>query len=88
MGAVKIAGAVFVTAEVLHYTGILDDLPPFSNEQTALFSNLKNKALRHTENLRVQIRRQLNPNSVQTFVDRERMGALGMAGGAVVGFLF
>jgi hypothetical protein len=75
------------SAEVLHYTGVVEELPGLSKDQSDMLNNLKVTTIRHAEKFRVQVRRRLNPNNVQAFVDKERMAAIGLASGAFVGVL-
>lgn len=87
MGAIKVAGAAFITAEVLHHTGVLDQLPSLSEEQSDMFMKMKGTAMRQADNFRVQVRRRLNPNKIRAFAKKERMVAYGLASGAFVGVL-
>lgn len=65
----------------------MDDLPELSDDQLDLFKKVKSTTLRHAENARVQVRRRLNPANIQSFVDKERAAAVGLAGGAFVGLM-
>lgn len=66
-------------------TGVLDDLPALSEEQSDLISKAKKHVLRTTEDYRIEIRRALSQEGLQNFFDNERMAAVGFAGGAVAG---
>ena len=74
------------SAEVLHYTGVTDDVK-LSESQTDLFMKMKSKALNTSETFRAQVRRRLTPNNIQNFVDTQTPAALGIASGAFVGVL-
>lgn len=87
VGALKIAGAAFIVAEVLHHTGAVDEIKKMSREQQDFLHQVKGKALEQAENFRVQVRRRLNPTFVQDMFEKDRMGALGLASGALAGTL-
>jgi ElaB/YqjD/DUF883 family membrane-anchored ribosome-binding protein len=74
-----------VSAEALKMTGLMDDIPSLSAEQNDILTRLKGRALQQTENFRVHIRQSLTQEKVQDFFEQERMCALGVAGGVVVG---
>jgi hypothetical protein len=74
-------------AEALKMTGIMDDLPSLSDEQNDLLTKVKGRVLRETEGFRRQVRSTLTQESVKAFFDKERMCALGVAGGAIAGSL-
>lgn len=63
----------------------MDDLPSLSEEQADFLKAVKGRVLRTTESFRVQVRRQLNPKAFQQWVDNDKLGALGLAGGALFG---
>lgn len=65
----------------------MDEIPRLSQEQSDFVNKVKGEALKQAENFRVQVRRTLNPENVQRFFDNERMGALGVASGALAGTL-
>jgi len=73
------------SAEVLHHTGVMDEIPRLSEEQSDFVNSMKGKVLQQAENFRVQVRRRLKPSAFQKWVENDRMGALGLAGGALVG---
>ena len=75
------------SAEALKMTGVLEDLPGLSDEQSDMVTRAKNAVLRTTEDYRVQIRRTLSKESLQNFVENEKTTALAFAGGAVAGAL-
>jgi hypothetical protein len=68
-------------------TGILDDLPQLSQEQSDLIAKAKTSVLRTAEDFRVQMRRRLSQEGIQKFFDDEKMTALGLTGGAIAGAL-
>lgn len=67
----------------MHHTGVLDQVE-FADD---MVDDIKSGALRTVENFRVQVKRRLSPARVQSFVDGERMAALGLASGAFVGVM-
>jgi hypothetical protein len=73
-------------SEALHYSGALDRVK-LSDEQSTLLTGFKEEAMRQAANYRQQVHRRLNPGTIQTFVQRQRNMALGLAGGAFVGIL-
>jgi len=70
---------------VLHQTGVTDQIPKLSQEQSDFVQNIKVRALQQAENFRVQVRRRLDPAAFQRWVEKDKMGALGLAGGALFG---
>jgi hypothetical protein len=78
---------ISISAEALKLTGVLEDLdlPPWSDEQKDYFSRTKTNVLRTTEDYRCQIRRRFNKQGRQDFVAKERMTAMGLAGGILLG---
>jgi hypothetical protein len=68
-------------------TGVMDDIPSLSEEQSNLLVKVKSRVLRETEGFRQQVRQSLTQESVKAFFDKERMCALGVAGGAIAGSL-
>ncbi len=48
---------------------------------------LKRKAMLATEDFRLQVRRRLNPEKIQRWVQNDQSGAFGLASGAFVGAL-
>ena len=48
---------------------------------------MKNNVVKKVEGFRVSVRRRLSPEAVQYIFDKERVGALGLASGALVGTL-
>jgi hypothetical protein len=74
-------------AEALHFTGVMDDLPDFSDDQIAVFTNVKNKVLRETDKYRIGIRKTLSRESIQTFFDNEKPAAFGLVSGALAATL-
>jgi hypothetical protein len=73
---------------VLQYTGVLEELPMFSEEQIDMMHNMKGGILKHAEGFRVQASRRLNRLTVKKFVADEKSVTLGGAAGAMLGFLF
>ena len=73
------------SAEALKMTGLLDDLPALSEEQSDVIAKAKKHILRTTEDYRIQIRKTLSQEGLQNFFDNEKMAAIGLAGGAVAG---
>jgi hypothetical protein len=73
------------SAEALKMTGFMDDLPSLSDEQNDMITTMKGRVLQSTENFRVKIRSALTQDTIQEFFEKERMCALGVAGGVVVG---
>jgi hypothetical protein len=76
----------FLRTEVLHYTGLLEELK-LSEEQTDMMQGLKGGIMKRAEGFRVQVRRRLNPLTVKKFVADEKSVTFGTAGGALLGFL-
>jgi hypothetical protein len=76
----------FLRTEVLHYTGLLEELK-LSEEQTDMMQDLKGGIMKRAEGFRVQVRRRLNPLTVKKFVADEKSVTVGAAGGAILGFL-
>jgi hypothetical protein len=76
----------FRRTEVLHYTGLLEELK-LSEEQTDMMQDLKGGVMKRAEGFRVQVRRRLNPQTVKQFVADEKSVTIGAAGGAILGFL-
>lgn len=72
---------------MIHYTGLGDEIPDFSEEQKDMFGVLKRKAGRATADLSNKVRSMVNPDNVRAWVEEERMAALGVAGGAVIGLV-
>lgn len=66
-------------------TGVLTDLPSLSEEQNDLLTKVKGRVLREAEAFRIQVRKSLTQERVQALFDKERMCALGVAGGAIAG---
>merc|ERR1711862_812662 len=84
----KIAGAAFVVSEVMHITGVAEEVPSFINEENAeKVKQIKDKVVKQANGVRMQVRRQLNPSNVKQMVENERETALGFAGGALLGFV-
>jgi hypothetical protein len=73
--------------EILHHTGVLKDLPPLSKQQGDMIENVKTHVLHHATTFRGHVHRHLNPDSVQKFFEKERIGAFGLASGAIFGTL-
>jgi hypothetical protein len=76
---------LFLSAEALKMTGVLEDLPSLSEEQNDLVTKVKGSVLRQTEGFRLQVRRNLSQASIQSVFDKERMMAVGVASGAIAG---
>lgn len=66
-------------------TGVMEDIPSLSAQQSDLLAKVKGRVLLETEGFRRQVRKTLTPESVKAFFDQERMCALGVAGGAICG---
>lgn len=84
---VQLMALVFSRTEVLHHTGVLNDFPPLSKEQGEMIEDMKAHVLRRANTFRTQVRRRLGPKTIQQFFENERVGALGLASGALVGTL-
>jgi hypothetical protein len=65
----------------------MEEMPRLSGEQTELVNGVKGKVLRAADDFRAKVRSRLNPGNLQEWFDKERMGALGLASGAMVGTL-
>jgi hypothetical protein len=78
----------FHSTVVLQYTGVLEELPMFSQEQIDMIQDLKGGILKHAEGVRVQVSRRLNHLCLKKFVADEKSVTFGAAGGAILGFLF
>jgi hypothetical protein len=76
----------FRRTEVLHYTGLLEELN-LSEEQADIMQDLKGGIMKRAEGFRVQVRRRLNPLTVKKFVADEKSATFGTAGGAILGLL-
>jgi len=74
-------------AEALKLTGALENIPSLSDEQKDMVTMVKGKVLRTTEDFRVQVRRRLSKEGLESFFENEKMAALGLTGGAVLGTL-
>jgi hypothetical protein len=86
VGVVKVAGAAFVATEAMNAAGILDDIKipdSYSDER----ENLKRRALTVANNFRNGVRKQVNPERLQSLMKTDRMATLGFCSGAFVGFL-
>ncbi|VEU33554.1 unnamed protein product [Pseudo-nitzschia multistriata] len=81
---VKVAGAAFVATEVLEAVGVLDRNTAEESEST---ENLKRKAISKIGEIRTSIRRRLDGKNIKRWMETDRMGSLGAAAGAFVGFL-
>ena len=68
-------------------TGVLEDIPSLSDEQSDLVKAATNRILKTTEDFRMQVRRRVSPAGIQAFFESEKMCALGLTGGAVAGAL-
>lgn len=77
----------FNRAEVLHHTGVMDDIPPLSEAKADMILNVKRNLIKTTEDFRVQVRRRFNRESVRHLFEKEKVGALGLATGALLGTL-
>ena len=92
-GILKIAGATFVASEVLNRAGVFNtvDLPDISEENMALLKKARRVAASSLNNFRMEVRQRLSPEKVKSVFDsaleKERMGTLGLASGAVAGFV-
>jgi hypothetical protein len=73
---------------VLHFTGILDEMPGFSVEQANMLKGLKTSAVKRANGFRASVHRHMSPEAMQYIFDKERMGAFGLASGAFVGSMF
>ena len=71
------------SAEALHYTGLLKEIPDFSDDQVEVFSRVKNRVLRETDKYRIGIRKTLSKDSIQGFFEKERPTAFGLVSGAL-----
>jgi hypothetical protein len=52
-----------------------------------MIQDLKGGIMKRAESFRVQVRRRLNPQTLQTFATKEKSAIVGGAGGAILGFL-
>jgi len=66
----------------------MDDIKSLANEQRDFLQTVKVQVLQQAERFRVQVRRRLNPSSVQKWAENDKMGALGLAGGALLATAF
>lgn len=86
----KIVGVAFVASEVLNYAGLLD-VDELMKENADLVNRVQKTFKTNMDKVRVQIRHHLNPNSVkgyiETAVEKDRMGTLGLATGIASGIL-
>jgi hypothetical protein len=87
VGVVKVCGAAFVATEFLNACGMLDDIPSFSDDQLEMIESVKNRALTYADDFRTSMRNTFNAEKMRTVMENERMGALGAATGAFVGFM-
>jgi hypothetical protein len=58
-----------------------------SEEHSNILNGVKDKVMQQASNYRQQVHRRLNPGVIQTFVQRQRNAAMGLAGGAFVGLV-
>ena len=82
---VKIAGAAFVATEVLEAAGILE-MDTFAETETS--ENIKQKALSKIGEVRNSIHKRFDGKNLKRWMESDKMGTLGAAAGAFVGFLF
>lgn len=75
-------------AEVLHHTGVLDNVPALSEEQSDMLVTAKNTVMRRTKDFRTQVHRRLSRDSIGYLFEKEKIGALGFASGAFIGTMF
>ena len=78
---------ILFRTEVLHYTGVMEDIPGLSDEQEDMLKVMKNNVVKKANGFRASVRRRLSPEAVQYVFDKELVGALGLASGAFVGSL-
>jgi hypothetical protein len=71
---------------VLHHTGVLDNLR-ISNKHDDLIGTVTGGIAKSASSLRAEIHRKLNPRTMKSFFETERMGAFGLAGGAFLGMI-
>jgi hypothetical protein len=64
---------------------VLDELPSLSGEQRNFMEQAQSELRKRTDAFRIEVRRRLNPQSVQAWIDQDRLGALGLAAGSFVG---
>lgn len=71
-------------AEIMDKMGILDYHDVIEDHYDTL-TKVKDVCFSQADRFRKTVRTRLNPNSIQSFIDNERMAALGLASGALVG---
>jgi hypothetical protein len=74
------------SAEVLHQTGILDYHDVMEDHHDAL-TKVKDTCMKQADYFRVSVRNRLNPAAVQAWIEQEKMAAMGLASGALVGLV-
>lgn len=74
------------SAEVLHQTGVLDYHDIMEDHHDAL-TKVKDTCMKQADYFRVSVRRRLNPSAIQAWVEQEKMAAMGLASGALVGLV-
>eukprot|EP00527_Entomoneis_sp_CCMP2396_P002403 CAMPEP_0198150390 /NCGR_PEP_ID=MMETSP1443-20131203/50746_1 /TAXON_ID=186043 /ORGANISM="Entomoneis sp., Strain CCMP2396" /LENGTH=165 /DNA_ID=CAMNT_0043815675 /DNA_START=125 /DNA_END=622 /DNA_ORIENTATION=- len=88
MTAIKTGAVAFITAEVLHHTGVLDVREAIDDiHDSDLVQKIKVNAGQMVGGFRTQVRRRLNPLNAQELFEKERMATLGAASGAVLACL-
>jgi hypothetical protein len=75
----------FGRTELLKRTGVLEEFPSLSAEQSNMLAKWKDVAFMQADKYRTAIRRRLNPSTIQSFFTDEKEAAFGLAGGAAIG---
>jgi hypothetical protein len=58
-----------------------------SAEQRNFVQSVQSGLVKTAESFRSQVRRRLHPSAVQGWIDRDKMGALGLAAGSFAGIV-
>jgi hypothetical protein len=73
---------------VLQHTGVLEEFPSLSEQQSDMYHGMKAIFMKRAEGFHVEVSRRLNSQTLQKFAADEKSVTLGAAGGAILGFLF
>ena len=65
---------------ILDYHDVIED-------NYDMITKVKDVCFAQADRFRTTVRNTINPRSVQSFIDNERMASLGLAGGALVGIV-
>mmetsp|Transcript_11900 Transcript_11900/g.24170 ORF Transcript_11900/g.24170 Transcript_11900/m.24170 type:complete len:142 (+) Transcript_11900:3-428(+) len=86
MKVVKIGAAAFIAAEILDQTGIIDYHDVIEDHYDTL-TKVKDVCMSKIDGYRKTVRMALNPQNVQSFMDKQRMASLGLGAGTLAGLV-